>query len=135
MTPLDTREWLESVYATGGPDADRAREALELIDAAQDDADELQLWHQLDVEDVRDARLRLKHEEAIGVWAEQDPTFREFVTNEKDLTETLRQFARMFDEYEKFRRDVQDLAIEAGLLNGYDGATDPLPLIRMFLPV
>lgn len=56
MTPLDTREWLEGLYAAGGPDADRAREALELIDAAQDDADELELWRQLDVDDVREAR-------------------------------------------------------------------------------
>ena len=81
---------------------------------------------------TRRAAKELEKYDSLVAWAEQDVTFTEFGDLDED---TLERFARAYDKYEQRSDDVSTLAIEAGLLHLRDYETDPIPLIRMFLPV
>jgi len=125
----DLRDHFERQYAQGGPTADIARAVLELIDRADSFDEELEV---LGDYTPAEAAKELEKYDSLVVWAEQDITFKEF----GDLDEeSLERFARAYDRYEQRSDDVSTLAIEAGLLPLRDYETDPLPLIRMFLPV
>lgn len=123
-------EWLEALYRAGGPDADRAREALDLIDEAQTANDLLDSYGER-VGDIDEAVERLDRLDSLEAWANRDPTFREF----GDLDEeTLERFARAYDRYEQMAFELQQLAADAGLIAPNDHETNPVPLLAMFVP-
>ena len=127
-------EWLEAMYRAAGPDADKARDALELIVAAE--ASEMAICKLIEREKTGDAGCdeileRLNRLDSLDVWAEQDATFREFGELGE---ETLERFARAYDRHEQQSFALQELAVSAGLIAPTDFTTDPLPLIAMFVP-
>jgi len=70
--------------------------------------------------------------DSLRAWAKHDQTFKDF----GDLDdETLERFARAYDRYEQESFDLADLCRQAGLLGPKDHETNPLPLVRMFLPI
>lgn len=109
--PLDPREWLEDMRRFNGRDADFATRVLASLD---------------------DAPKQVERLETLDVWAERDATFKDF--GELD-EETIERFARAYDQLQDQAWALQALCVEAGLLNPNDHTTDPLPLLRMFLPV
>lgn len=128
-------EWLERLYRENGPDADRAQEALRLVEAAEFSEDAIcalmdgRKTGDKDVDGIVDQIAELGR---LKVWAEWDATFKEF----GDLDEgTLERFARAHDKHEAQTFALQAMAAAAGLIGEHDYDTDPLPLIRMFLPV
>lgn len=123
-------EWLEALYRAAGPDADKARDALERIVAAE--ASEAYLDELGEkIGDFDEAKTALERLDSLDVWAERDPTFKEF----GDLDEeTLERFARAYDRLEQQSFALQELAASAGLIATTDFLTDPLPLIAMFVP-
>lgn len=123
-------EWLEAMYRAAGPDADKARDALELIVAAE--ASEAYLDELGEkIGDFEEAEGLLNRQRNAEMWAERDPTFKEF----GDLNEeTLERFARAYDRLEQQSFDLQELAASAGLIARDDFKTNPLPLIAMFVP-
>lgn len=125
------REHFERQYAQGGESADIARAALDLFDRADSAEDELaKLPDQIG--DVRQAAREIDQFDALKVWAERDATFKGF----GDLDdETLERFARAYDKHETESFALQELCVEAGLLDKNDFETNPIPLIRMFLPI
>ena len=127
----DLRDHFERQYARGGPTADIARAVLDLIDERDMANKELEEIPEI-IGDVRAAAKRLEIFESLIEWAKQDVTFSEFGDLDED---TLERFARAYERHERISDDVSTLAIEAGLLPPRDYETDPLPLIRMFLPV
>lgn len=52
-----------------------------------------------------------------------------------DLSEQIVELCRGYERYEAESFALRNLAVEAGLLKRHDFTTDPLPLIRMFLPI
>ena len=123
-------EWLEAMYRAAGPDADKARDALELIAAAE--ATEAYLDEVSGkTGDFDEAKANLERLDSLDVWAERDLTFKEF----GDLDEeTLEQFARAYDRLEQQSFELQELAVSAGLIKSNDHVTNPVPLIAMFVP-
>ena len=131
----DLRDHFERQYAQGGPSADIARAVLDLfyrMDGSEMTLQALtggELTGDKDLDKMVDDAIKL---EALQAWAECDVTFKEF----GDLDEeTLERFARAYDGHEQQSFALQELCVEAGLLAPHDFETDPLPLIRMFLPV
>ena len=85
------------------------------------------------IEDVANAVKELKD---LRIWADRDATFKEFSGVEDDkLDSRMEAFARAYDKFEQQVDALRALAAEAGLIRTGDYQTDPLPLIRMFLPV
>lgn len=127
----DLRDHFERQYAHGGPTADIARGVLDLMDE-RDDAQE-QLAEIPDrIGSVAEAVKDLETLDSLRVWAERDATFKEF----GDLDEeTLERFARSYDRYEQESFALQELCVAAGLLTENDFLTNPIPLVRMFLPI
>lgn len=123
-------EWLEALYRAAGPDADKAREALELIAAAE--ASEAYLDEVSEkIGDFDEAEGLLNRQRNAEEWAERDLTFKEF----GDLDEeTLERFARAYDRLEQQAFELQELAASAGLIKSNDHVTNPVPLIAMFVP-
>lgn len=123
-------EWLEAMYRAAGPDADKAREALELIAVAEASEDYLdELGEKLG--DFDEAEGLLDRQRNAERWAERDLTFKDF----GDLDEeTLERFARAYDRYEQQSFDLQKLAADAGLIATTDFTTNPIPLLAMFVP-
>lgn len=123
-------EWLEAMYRAAGPDADKARDALELIATAE--ASEAYLDELGEkIGDFDEAEGRLSRLDSLIVWAERDATFKEF----GDLDEeTLERFARAYDRYEQQAFALQELAASAGLIDTTDFTTNPVPLLAMFVP-
>lgn len=127
-------EWLEAMYRAAGPDADLACEALEIIAAAERSEDSF--CKLIDRETTGDKELdeiliQLNRLDSLDVWAERDPTFKEF----GDLDEgTLERFARAYDRLEQQSFALQELAADAGLIARNDFKTNPLTLIAMFVP-
>lgn len=104
--PPTVREWLQAMLVFRGRDADRAKEILDLLDSANGTI--------AGREEMGDGAYELLvfHGLCIG----DDPTpFLEAVLARDKAT--------------------RELAVEAGLLGAQDRTTDPLPLLRMFLPV
>lgn len=125
----DLRDHFERQYAQGGPSADIARAVLDLFDERDSGIEELDV---LEGRSPAEAAKELEVLDSLHVWAERDMTFKEF----GDLDEeSLERFARAYDRYETESFALQELCVEAGLLARNDLETDPLPLIRMFLPV
>ena len=127
-------EWLEAMYRAAGPDADKARDALELIAAAEASEDficrmiEREKTGDADCDEILEHLSRL---DSLDVWAEQDATFTEF----GDLDEeTLERFARAYDRLELQSFELQELAADAGLIARNDFTTNPVPLLAMFVP-
>ena len=123
-------EWLEAMYRAAGPDADKAREALELIAAAE--ASEAYLVEVSEkIGDFDEAEGLLNRQRNVEKWAERDLTFKEF----GDLDEeTLERFARAYDRLEQQSFELQELAADAGLIARNDFTTNPIPLLAMFVP-
>jgi len=129
--PLDPREWLEDMRRFNGRDAQFATEVLQMLDDAQDSEKLIEEYGER-VGDIDDAESVVLAMDGLRVWAERDPTFREF--GDVDV-EGLERFARAYDKLEEQADALRDLCVEAGLIGPRDHTTDPLPLLRMFLPV
>lgn len=129
--PLNVREWLEGMRRFNGRDADCATEVLRLLDEAQGNEDLLNDYGER-VGDIDDAQKQVEAFAKLTEWAGHDPTFKEFGAADE---ETLEKFARAYDALETQAFELQALCVDAGLLNRNDHATNPLPLLRMFLPV
>lgn len=123
-----------------GRDADRARELLELLDRTESgeyDEDravehvmEKSGNQTLDTLDAIAAEVEMVMD--LRFWGKFDATFKEF----GDLNEqTLETFARAYDKHEAQSFALHALMVEAGRLNQNDYTTDPLTILRMFLPV
>lgn len=123
-------EWLEALYRAAGPDADKARDALEQIATAE--ASEAYLDKLVEkIGDFDEAEGLLNRQRNAEKWAERDPTFKEF----GDLDEeTLERFARAYDRLEQQSFELQELAADAGLIARNDFTTNPVPLLAMFVP-
>lgn len=128
--PISAREWLEDMLRFAGRDADRAQELLAELDGAQASEDLLNEYGEK-VGDLDDAQKQVERLATLDVWAERDPTFKDF--GELD-EETLERFARAYDQLQEQAWALQALCVEAGLLGLNDHTTNPLPLLRMFLP-
>lgn len=125
----DLQAHFERLYAQGGPDADIARAVLDLFDRTIDVEAELDV---LENHTPAEAAKELEKFDSVQLWAERDVTFKEFGDLDED---TLERFARAYDRYETESFALQELCVEAGLLARDDFDTNPIPLIRMFLPV
>lgn len=125
------RDWLKELRRFAGPDCDRATALLDLLDEAKDSEDLLADYGER-VGDIDDAQKQVETLAKITEWANRDPTFKEFGEIDE---ETLERFARAFDNLETQAFELQALCVEAGLLNVHDHITNPVPLLRMFLPV
>lgn len=133
--PLDVREWLEDMRRFNGRDADRATEILDQLDQAE--ASEAILCKIIAGEKTDDPETdeiveRLAKLEALEAWAERDPTFNQFGALDVDGLST---FVKAYEALEAESFELQALCVEAGLLSRNDHTTNPLPLLRMFLPV
>lgn len=123
-------EWLEAMYRAAGPDADKAREALELLAEAQGSEDLLELYGER-VGDIDEAAQRLNTLEQLEEWAKRDRAFADF----GDLDEeTLDRFTTAYERYEQQAWELQIVAADAGLIRRDDHDTNPVPLIAMFVP-
>ena len=129
--PLNVREWLEDMRRFNGRDADRATEVLRLLDEARDNDDLLNDYGER-VGDIDDAQKQVETLAKLTTWAAHDATFKEFGEIDE---ETLERFARAYDTLDTQAFELQALCVDAGLLNRNDHTTNPLPLLRMFLPV
>lgn len=129
--PLDPREWLEDMRRFNGRDAQFATEVLQMLDDA-DDSEKLIEEYSERVGDIDDAQKQVETLAKLTEWGNNDPTFKEF--GEID-DETLERFARSYDKLEAQADALRGLAVDAGLINPDDYQTDPLPLLRMFLPI
>ncbi len=126
---VDLRDHFEREYAKGGGTASIARAVLELFDRTVDVEAGLD---KLGEYSPSEAAEELEKFDSVRDWAERDITFKEF----GDLDEgTLGRFARAYDRYEQESFNLADLCRQAGLLGPNDFTTNPLPLIRMFLPI
>lgn len=138
---LMVREWLEKIYALAGPGADLAADALELLDTRiQPDDEEDMLVHLMEqgiIPQTSDTFQAIGKDlarlESLDAWAEQEDRMKEIAGD--DLVERLEIFAAEAADYEQQAFDLHDLCVEAGLLAKNDYETDPLPLLRMFLPI
>lgn len=125
------RDWLQQLRRFAGPDCDRATALLDLLDGVKDSEDLLADYGER-VGDIDDAQKQVETLAKVTEWASHDPTFKEFGMIDE---ETLERFARAFDKLETQAFELQALCVEAGLLNANDHVTNPVPLLRMFLPV
>lgn len=142
--PLNTREWLGDMLRFNGRDADRARELLDRLDEVDGGAydDEMTLIAIAEqsgdqtLDTVEDVAKAVKERKELIQWADRDETFREFTGVQDDgLDSRMEAFARAYDKLEAQANQLRELMAEAGLLRQGDHQTDPLPLLRMFLPV
>lgn len=138
---LMVREWLDKIYRLAGPGADLAAAALGLLDTrVRPDDEEDMLVHLIEggrinecYETFDQIGKDLAKLEPIEAWAEQDERL-SAITGD-DLPERLTLLSEQHDKLEQQAFDLHDLCVEAGLLARNDHETDPLPLLRMFLPV
>lgn len=138
--PLDVREWLEDMRRFNGRDADRATEllaVLDRVDSGEFDEDgfiekimELSGDQTLDTTELVAAEVKALKD--LRQWADKDPTLREFGGVDKDGLASL---VKAYEASEQQSLELRALCIDAGLLNPTDFTTDPVPLLRMFLPV
>lgn len=138
--PLDTREWLGDMIRFNGRDAARARELLDILDEVDNGEydEEMALIHIAELsgdqtlDTVEDVAKAIKERKELHQWAATNPTFKEFGTPDE---ETLARFVAAYEGLERQFWALQALCAEAGLVRTGDFQTDPLPLLRMFLPV
>lgn len=136
-TPLNVREWLEDMYQFNGRDADRARE---LLDGWREIDDEDVLAYILDGyqrgtygKDADEIIDRLDEHEALVALLENDP-FASEIGDADDQVAHLQAVLDKAREDDAFRWSIQDLLIDADVLEPTDYTSDPIPLLRMFLP-
>lgn len=138
--PLNVREWLEDMRRFNGRDADRATEllaVLDRVDSGQFDEEGcveriMELSGNQTLETVAEVAKEVETLKNLRLWAKQDPTFREFgALDQEGLAAMIAAYGKL--ETESFA--LQELMAEAGLLSRNDYTTNPLPLLRMFLPV
>lgn len=125
------REMLGRMARQDGPDSDTAHELLKWLDEQVDAEAELAEWDDR-VGDRDEADKSLTRLALLDEWAGEDVTFKEFGDLDQ---ETLERFARAYDRYEQESFALQELCVEAGLIAHNDFDTNPLPLLRMFLPI
>lgn len=131
---LMVREWLEKIYALAGPGADMAKAAIDLVGDNQGAREELDgLLDRFEVDDFREAAKRLAEYRDLTEWAEDTEVIQNLVA--ETLEESLNILVKQYEVLERQSFDLQELCAEAGLLAPNDHDTDPLPLLRMFLPV
>ena len=130
--PLDTREWLEDMLRFSSRDADRARELLRLLDDAEEAQNQLENLDER-LGDIDKAQANLVEHEALIAVIESHEITKAFDDVEKDVG--LQAALDYAAECEAQIFVLQELCVEAGLLGKNDHTTDPLPLLRMFLPV
>jgi hypothetical protein len=138
--PLDVREWLQDMRRFNGRDADRATELLAMmdrVDSGEFDEDGfieriMELSGNQTVDTTELVAADVKTLKDLRFWAERNPTFKEFGALDQD---GLNCFVQAYEAKEAITDALHDLMVEAGLLNANDYTTDPLPLLRMFLPV
>lgn len=129
---LMVREWLEKIYRMAGPSADMAKAAIDLLDEQGDAVAELgALGEKLG--DFDDAAKGLELLARIEEEVDSHDALKE--TLGKDIAEQIDTFAAQYEVLEQQSFALQELCVEAGLLDRNDHETDPLPLLRMFLPV
>ena len=104
----DLREHFERQYAQGGPSADMARAVLDLFDERI-----------LSQDDENDVLIDLMERGIIP--QSYDDGF-------EGVGKALRGFKSL-------KNKLRDMCVAAGLIVREDDTTDPLPLIRMFLPI
>ncbi len=129
--PLTVREWLEAMLVFRGRDADRAWEILDLLDEADVATLELSKYDEW-FEDFETAKKMAVEREALAALVEQDAIASEMPGDTVD--EQLRATLKYVAECEAKMFALRELCAEAGLLAASDQTTDPLPLLRMFLP-
>lgn len=128
----DPEEWLAAIYAAAGPDADHAKELIERLDEAEAASSELHdLLHAFD-NDTDGAIKAHKEHESLLAWAEGN----ELIGPQpgESLEERLAGLVAQYERLEAQSFALSELAMAAGLIQANDYRTDPLPLIRMFLP-
>ena len=128
----DVRAYFKQQYGEGGRDADMAKAVLDLFDRLQT-ADEESERILIEIGDLDEAALNIRDYEKLVAWAERS----ELVDNEpgETLEERLESIIDRYELYEQQSFALQDLCVEAGLLARNDFETNPIPLIRMFLPI
>ena len=129
---LMVREWLEKIYRLAGPGADMAKAAIDLLDEQGDAVAELDALGEK-LGDFDDATKGLELLARIEEEFEEHDIFREMPG--EDIPEQLVTIRESFSLLEQQSFALQELCVEAGLLARNDRVTDPLPLLRMFLPI
>lgn len=125
-------EWLERLYAAAGPDADRAKEALDLLATGESAEEELNDISE-QIGDFYKAKSNLEAFNAIEEWSECPGLIADIAG--ETLLERLIELAALAERYERESFALVELCAEAGLLEPNDYKTDPIPLLRMFLPI
>lgn len=130
--PLNVREWLEDMRTYASRDGDRARELLELLDDGEAAEAELARWEDV-FDNVADAKKLAGELEDVQAYLEDSDVARA-LGDPEDLA-TVKLVLDYTQKLEDQSFALQELLVKAGLLNPDDHTTDPLPLLRMFLPV
>lgn len=104
--PPTVREWLQAMLPFRGRDADRAREILDLLDDAERTV--------AGREEMGDGPYELLVYHGLCIGDDPLPFLEAILARDQA---------------------VHELAVEACLLSPGDRETDPVPLLRMFLPV
>lgn len=125
-------EWLEKLRGMAGPGADMASAALDLLDGWE--AAETELTDLSDrLGDFDEATTSLK-----DYWAIKETVEDHEVLSAQDgetIDAKLMAFLKEYDRREAESFALQELCAAAGLIDENDFKTDPIPLLRMFLPV
>ena len=129
----DLRDHFERQYAQGGPSADIARAVLDLMDERDSGIEELEEWD----EQVGDRTAAIASLERLDVLEDLGgegcgSTYEMLVRHGLVIGDEPLPFV---EAAVSTSSDLRLLCVEAGLLARNDRETDPLPLIRMFLPV
>lgn len=134
-TPLTLREWLEDMRRFAGRDAQRATDLLAVLDEVDDNERLLEAWGEKVAADPDEAKAKIDQLEAFEAVMERDDMAIEFGGDTDNPVERLKEVLQYAKLCEQRVDALRDLAADAGLITDRDYATDPLPLIRMFLPV
>ena len=139
--PLNVIEWLEDMRRSASRDADRATEVLELIAIVEsgtydEDQAVLAIAEQsgnATLETIEDIAKALQRDKDLRFWADKN----ELIAGQPGdtLQDQLEALVEQHHLYEAQSFALSELCMAAGLLKPNDYKTDPLPLLRMFLPV
>ena len=139
--PLNVIEWLEDMRRFASRDADRATEVLELIDVIESGTYDEDLAIEAIMEQSGNQTLEtieaiataLRVDKELRYWADKT----ELIAGQpgETLQEQLEGLVEQYGKYEAQSFALSELCMAAGLLKPNDYKTDPLPLLRMFLPV
>lgn len=129
--PLTSREWLEDMRRFQSRDADRAKELLDQLDAAEGAEDELRERAET-IGDFDEAAETIKDHANAVEWLKASELARDFYSD--DLAEAVKEVIAYAQKLEEMNWAIRDLAKRAGLIAETDEATDIAPLLAMFLP-